>query len=310
MRWPEGRACGVLVTVDLDGDAPFRAAAPENAGREKSRSVGRYGLEEGAARLLRVLDDVGLAADWFVPGLTTRENPGLIREIAARGHALSSHGDLHLDFNGLTLEEQMAEILGGRAALEEALGGPGGGGGAASGVASPALDAAPPALGAGFRVPSGEWAPGFPEAALAEGFRWSSSLPADERPFRCGVGGLVEIPFRYELEDHQYLGYNLDPPFPPGQSRIAPIETVRENWELEYRGAVRYGTLFHLRLSAELMGTPGRAAFLRDFLLRIREDDAAWLGTCGSMAAWCEGLEPEADHPYGMFARLRAAERA
>jgi peptidoglycan-N-acetylglucosamine deacetylase len=286
MMWPEGRSCGVLVTVDLDGDAPFRAAAPENADREKSRSVGRYGLDEGAARLLRVLDDAGVVADWFVPGLTARENPGLVRQIAARGHAVSSHGDLHLDFNGLSLEEQLAEILGGRAAIEEALGGAGG-------------------LGAGFRIPAGEWAHGFPEAARAAGFRWSSSLPADERPFRCGVGGPVEIPFRYELEDHQYFGYNLDPPFPPGQSRISPIETVRENWELEYRGAVRYGALFHLRLNAEVMGTPGRAAFLREFLLRIREDDAAWFCTCEALAERFGALEPEEGHPYGMFERLR-----
>ena len=163
----------------------------------------------------------------------------------------------------------------------------------------------PPALGAGFRIPAGEWAHGFPEAARAAGFRWSSSLPADERPFRCGVGGPVEIPFRYELEDHQYFGYNLDPPFPPGQSRISPIETVRENWELEYRGAVRYGTLLHLRLNAEVMGTPGRAAFLREFLLRLREDDAAWFGTCEALAEWSGRMESEPGHPYEMFVRLK-----
>ncbi|MBK0417910.1 polysaccharide deacetylase family protein [Leucobacter sp. CSA1] len=288
MSWPHGDGCAVVITVDVDGDLPFLAAHPENEHRAKSRSVGRYGPEVGARRVLGVLERCGVRADWFIPGRLAADDPELLREVTRAGHSVGVHGDAHLDFDGLSLDEQLREIAGGAAALAAVTG----------------------ERPRGFRIPSGEWHPELPRRAAELGFEWSSSLPSDDHPFRTAPG-LAEVPWRYELEDAQYFAYNLDPPFPPGQSRITPIETVEANWWCEYEGAARWGTLFVLRLNAELIGTPGRARMLERLIGRIRADGRAEFRSCAEAAAFAD-LRPGAtgEHPYQLFERIRGEELA
>lgn len=284
MIWPIQAACAFALSIDVDGDLPLLADGPANAGRIKSRSAGNYGPEHGARRLASVLADLGVLAHWFVPGEMADRYPDLVRALHAAGHGIGVHGHRHLDFDGLTLAEQVAEMRSGRAAIERIIG----------------------ETPAGFRTPAGEWASGFPAAMRREGFAWSSSLPSDELPFHLSGTGLVEIPFRHELEDLQYLGYNLDPPFPPGQSRITPLEHVEANWWCEVRGAQRYGTLVHLRLHAEVMGTPGRARMLRRFLAALQREGNVWFATFAQLRdlAVAEGEDPS--HPYRLFCALTA----
>lgn len=289
--WPGGAECAVVITVDIDGDLPMLAEDPARFDREKSRSVGRYGTDHGAARILRTLTGAGVTGQWFLPGAVTEEFPELVRALAAAGQYLGSHGGHHLDFDGLDLAEQLEELEHGRNAIREATG---------SEVH-------------GFRTPSGEWSKGLPEAAAARGFAWSSSLPADDRPFPLGASGLWEIPVRYELEDLQYLAFNLDPPFPPGGSRITPLETVEDNWWHEYLGAARYGTTFILRLNAEVIGTPGRSRMLARLLQRIQEDGRAWFATCDQLhehvtRAPVDHSSIGARHPYELFLEVAPRE--
>ena len=270
----------------MDGDLPFLAASPENIERLKSRSVGQYGPEVGAPRLLKVLGELGVPSTWFFPGQVALGFPDLVRAVDVGDHEVAVHGWAHRDFDTLKAADQIDEMTHGRDALVDVVGHP----------------------VRGFRTPAGEWARSFIPAMAAEGFAWSSSLPSDDQPFRL-FESVVEIPFRYDLEDYQYLAYNLDPPFPPGQSRITPTGVVEANWWQEYLGALRWGTMFLLRLNAEVIGTPGRARMLRRFLQRIIDDGRAVFLTCGQIAATVpEGLSEE--HPYQMFHRLFGAEQS
>lgn len=284
MIWPNDAKFAFAVSVDVDGDLPLLSEAPSNLDRLKSRSAGLYGPEDGAPRLLKVLNDVGIRSQWFVPGQIARRYPHLVCTVHDDGHLLGVHGNHHLDFDHITLEEQVEEMLAGRDALESAVG----------------------VRAYGFRTPAGEWADGFPETMERAGFRWSSSLPSDELPFQLTDSRLVEIPFRYELEDLQYLGYSLDPPFPPGQSRITPLESVEDNWWCEVRGAERYGTLVHLRLNAEVMGTPGRSRMLERFLTRVLTETKPWVATFDDLHALWAASPPDDEHPYRLFTRLIA----
>lgn len=287
MNWPNHAAYAFVVTIDVDGDLPLLAEHPGNVERMKSRSAGLYGPEVGVPRLLRVMSDLGIVAHWFTPGEIARRYPRMIREVHESGQRIGVHGDRHLDFGRLDLSEQVEEMVAGRAAIQEIIG------------QEPQ----------GFRTPAGEWAPGFPEAMDRAGFTWSSSLASDELPFPLTGSGLIEVPFRYELEDQQYLAYNLDPPFPPGLSRITPLESVADNWWCEVRGAERFGTLVHLRLNAEVMGTPGRARMLHRFLAELAGRGTAWFTTCDEVAAHSRSAGADPDHPYAMFMKLAAENR-
>lgn len=284
MIWPHAAPCAVAVTIDIDGDLPFLVLDPDYRERLKSRSVGQYGTDHGAHRLLNVLQRVGVEASWFVPGAIADKHPQLIAEIAAAGHDIASHGDRHLDFDTLDLSGQIREILVGREKLQQLLGQP----------------------VKGFRTPAGEWRSGFLEEMASSGLQWSSSLPCDEQPFWLAETGILEVPFRYELEDLQYMGFNLDPPFPPGQSRITSHHALRENWRTEYEAAIRWGGMFLLRLNAEIMGTPGRARLLENFLLEIQRSRSAWITTCGGLHSYFKAELPEAelDHPFNLFTEL------
>ncbi|MGO1948302.1 MAG: polysaccharide deacetylase family protein, partial [Mycobacteriaceae bacterium] len=156
MIWPETASFAVTVSVDVDGDLPLLAEDSENIDRHKSRSSGLYGPEHGAPRLLRMLNEIGMKAHWFFPGAIGERYPELVTAVHGAGHGIGVHGHHHLNFDRISLEQQIEEMTVARSTLESITG----------------------ATAEGFRTPGGEWASGFPEAMGDAGFLWSSSLPS------------------------------------------------------------------------------------------------------------------------------------
>jgi peptidoglycan/xylan/chitin deacetylase (PgdA/CDA1 family) len=288
-RWPGGARCAVAVTVDFDAELPLLAASPDIARRAKTLSVGRYGATRGVDRLLRTFDELDVRTTWFVPGRQAELRPGQVREIAQAGHEIAHHGHAHENFDLLDLAGQRAVVERGSAALAEVLG----------------------RRPQGFRIPDGEWAPELPHVLLELGFTWSSSLRGDDLPHLHPAGSgttqrLVEIPVHFELEDHPYFFFNLDPAFPSGQSRIASYREVLGNWTTEFSAYHRFGLCYVLRLQPEVTGTPGRISLVRELLAHIRGHKDVWLATAGEIADWWAATHDsnEPDHPSEVFARL------
>src|SRR5512135_1957629 len=75
-------------------------------------------------RLLDVLDGASSRATFFVVGWIARRQPGLVRRIAAAGHEIACHGDLHRRAAAMTVEEFRADLRAARAALEDAAAAP------------------------------------------------------------------------------------------------------------------------------------------------------------------------------------------
>jgi peptidoglycan/xylan/chitin deacetylase (PgdA/CDA1 family) len=290
-RWPGGARCAVLVSVDLDAELPILVADPANAAREKTLSVGRYGARRGTDRLLAMLADAGVRATWFVPGQVAELHPGAVAEVHAAGHELANHGHRHEDFDLLTVDGQADAVRRGSAALTELTG------------RSPT----------GFRTPLGSWKPRFAGRLAGLGITWSSSGFGDDLPYLHPGGdsaaALVEIPVHHELHDHPYFFFNLQPPFPAGQSRIAPYRHVLGNWLREFTAYHRFGLCYVLRLQPEVIGTPGRIGLLRELLAHIGGHDDVWLGTGGEIADWwrARGVPNDPGHPADLFAKLTAA---
>jgi len=73
-------------------------------------------------RILDLLDSCGVRATFFVLGLAAEKAPGLVRELAALGHDVQSHGFGHIPVQSQTPSEFAADIARSKRQLEDLIG--------------------------------------------------------------------------------------------------------------------------------------------------------------------------------------------
>jgi len=131
-------------------------------------------------RLLDAFERTGNRATFFVLGWVAERQPGLVREIAARGHEIACHGYEHRLIYHLGPKLFRADLRRARSAIEDAFGG----------------------RVRGFRAPSYSitrgslWAL---EILAEEGFTFDSSI-FPIRHHRYGIPGFARRPLRLNLE--------------------------------------------------------------------------------------------------------------
>jgi polysaccharide deacetylase family protein (PEP-CTERM system associated) len=81
-------------------------------------------VADNTRRVLDLLDGCGVRATFFVLGLAAEAHPGLVAEIARRGHEVASHGHAHREIFLGTREEFIADATRSRALLEDLVGRP------------------------------------------------------------------------------------------------------------------------------------------------------------------------------------------
>jgi polysaccharide deacetylase family protein (PEP-CTERM system associated) len=145
-------------------------------------------IEANVQRIIASLDATAVQATkatFFVLGWVAERYPTLIREIAAQGHEIASHGYHHQRLNRLSQREFREDISASKALLEDLVGAP----------------------VAGYRAPSfsfDENRPWIQDELLEAGYRYSSSInpvPHDLYGYRKAPrtpflwhNGLLEIP--------------------------------------------------------------------------------------------------------------------
>ncbi|MFT4224847.1 polysaccharide deacetylase family protein [Micropruina sp.] len=280
-RWPSGARVACLITVALEGELGILAADPSAVTRQKSLSVGRYGTNRGAERLLTVLAERGLRSSWFLQARNAETHSRLTAEVIAAGHEIATSGLALEDFGTLSLADQHRCVVEARERIEQQHG----------------------VRAVGFRPGRGDAHPALADLLRADGFTWSSQLRGDDLPITLPCG-LVELPHHHELDDAAYFAFNLDPALPAGSPRIAPVGDVFANWSIEFSAHRAEGLLFVLDLHPELIGTPSRAAMLGDLLDLIVD---SWVATGDEIARWWLANNPAgplpADHPIAVFER-------
>ena len=293
-RWPEGRRMALVVTVDLFDDAAILVQEPRMQGREKSLSVWQYGAKRGVDRLLALFGELGLRTSWFVPGSVALRHAPLVARIHGAGHEIGNASFGCENFDTLNLAQQHDSLM----AAQQAL----------AGITGEAPT--------GFRSPFGNWAPGFTRSLREAGIGWSSSWRGDDLPYfhppAPGHDGtdagapLVELPLHYELEDEPYFSFNLFPPVPVGQPRIASYREVLGNWQQDFAGFHRFGLCLPLRLHPEIIGTAGRIDMLREFLVGVLARADVWPATGAEVATWwrSQRTSNEPGHPVDVLAGL------
>lgn len=125
----------------------------------------------------------------------------------------------------------------------------------------------------GFRTPSGDWAKITPQLLYERGFRYSSSMRGDDRPYRTVINGektdFIEIPTKWEVDDYVAMAYNMYPAEPAGQDRISSYRLVEDNFMREFRGHYREGLCISYMSHPQVIGSPGRIQILKHMLEQI-----------------------------------------
>jgi polysaccharide deacetylase family protein (PEP-CTERM system associated) len=108
--------------MSVDVEDYFQVSAFERiVGRDQWATLDSR-VEANTRRLLDLFDETGVKATFFTLGWIAEHHPQLVREIAARGHEVASHGYHHQLVYMLTPRQFREDIRAAKAALEDATG--------------------------------------------------------------------------------------------------------------------------------------------------------------------------------------------
>jgi len=251
----------VGLTFDVDAvslwTATFRSQSPSDLSR------GEFGPRVAVPRVLELLAAHQISATFFVPAITARQFRSSIAEIAAAGHEIGAHGDLHERVVKLERAEE-ADVH--RRSVE---------------TLSDVVGRRP----LGFRAPG--WELSVHTIGILEklGFAYDSSQMATEfTPYRARRGDQIdgvewspgeetdvwEIPVSWELDDF--------PPFfvrPPNFMPERSIDDVERAWREEFDHALSHapGGVFTLTLHPEIIGRGPRLQMLERLIVYMRSHE-------------------------------------
>lgn len=244
----------VAMTVNVHGNSvELRLVSAERLVGKHSH--GNY-MPNGVDRLLRLFDDHGIRATFFVPAQETELHPDLIREIAAEGHEVAANGYAHEDHSSLGAAE--ADTL--RRAHD---------------MLAACTGQAP----LGWRAPEGLLSADTLRHLSSLGYLYDSSFQDDDHPYPLdadGGAGLIEIPQNQILLDRTLF------------SARQPDIRVLKNWREEYEGLRRARAFACMTLHPRQDYGVGRAPRIRildAFLHEAREGPVpARFLTCADIA--------------------------
>lgn len=196
---------------------------PEDWDSYESR-VGR-----GVATLLEALDDADARATFFVLGWVADRHPSLVRQIAAAGHEVASHGWRHARVTRQDPEEFREDVRRSKAVLEDLVGA------SVDGYRAPSFSI----------VPGREWAL---DILIEEGYAYDSSLfPVRRRGY--GYPSARPEPHRIARPSGSIME------FPPTTLRFAGFELPAAGGA--YFRLLPYGLVQRALLAAERDGVSG-----------------------------------------------------
>ena len=240
--WPNGSRVAVLLSFDVDNETIAIRYGEPTVG---SLAEMQYGARVGLPRIMRLLDKHKIPASFFIPSVSLAITPSMADLIKKSGrHEFAVHGWIH-ELN-MTLPDS-AE----RALLTKAV------------VELTALTGQKPT---GYRAPSWNFSPNTLSILRDMGFRYESSLMADDAPYelvqRGQPTGLVELPVQWILDDA--------PLFDPRGERYMNPRDVARVWMDEFDKAYEEGTMFVLTLHPHVSGHRSRIVALELLIAHIQ----------------------------------------
>jgi peptidoglycan/xylan/chitin deacetylase (PgdA/CDA1 family) len=248
----------VAFTFDFDAEEVWIGEDPANAQRPGVLSQGTYGAKVAVPLILDLLARRSLPATFFVPGRVAERHPDRVREILADGHEVALHGYTHRSPATLPREEEEAELVKAKGILED-------------------LGATP----TGYRSPSWEFSEHTVGLLAEHSLAYSSNFMDDIRPYRHPDSGLVELPVQWILDDAPHFWFSGA----DWTRKIATTAEVEAIWREEFTGIRALGGSFVLTMHPQIIGRPGRLAFLDRFMDWVTGHDDVRVATCADIAS-------------------------
>ena len=245
------------VTFDLDIETPFVGADPAVVARPGFLSQARYAPRVGVPLILALLEDLDVAATFFIPGKSAEDFADTVRLIAGSGHEIAAHGYTHVAPSGLTREEERDQLE----RTLEILGGFG-------------------ADVVGYRAPFFEASTNTVDLLGEYGLRYASGMMDEIRPYRYPDTDVIELPSQWLMDDWSVFGHGTD----DGLARIAPCAHVRRLWIEEFEALHRLGGLMVLTMHPQVTGRPARLEMLAGLVAEMRDHDGVWMTDCRTIA--------------------------
>lgn len=109
-----------ILTVDVEDY--FHVSAFENRIPRSAWDGYPLRVRDNTFRILDLLDDARAKATFFILGWVARREPGLVREIADRGHDVACHGQAHRRVYDMSPDDFRKDLREGKMAIEDACG--------------------------------------------------------------------------------------------------------------------------------------------------------------------------------------------
>ncbi|MEX2155182.1 MAG: polysaccharide deacetylase [Gemmatimonadaceae bacterium] len=257
--WPGGARVAVLLSFDADNETISLRFGEPTVGH---LSQMQYGARVGLDRVVRLLDKHQIPATFFIPSVSLAITPGMADVIKTSGrHEFGVHGWIH-EMN-MTLPDSAERALVTKALNE--------------------LTQLTGTKPTGYRAPSWNFSPNTLNILRDLGFRYESSLMADDRPYELLQNGrptgIVEIPVEWILDDA--------PLFDPRGANYNPPRDVARVWMDEFDKAYEEGTMFVLTMHPHVIGHRSRIVALELLIAHIRAKGAnVWWATHGAAAEY------------------------
>lgn len=258
--WPGGARVAVLLSFDVDNETiPLRFGEPTVG----TLASAQYGARRGLGRLVRLLDANRIPASFFIPSVSLALTPTMVDTIRRSGrHEFAVHGWIH-EMNA-TLPDSAERALLAKSVAE--------------------LTALTGVKPTGYRAPSWNFSPNTLTILREMGFRYESSLMADDSPYELlqegRPTGLVELPVEWILDDAPLFN-------PLGNTYMNPRD-VAKVWIDEFDKAYEERGMFLLTLHPHVSGHRSRIIALELLLAHIRLKGAGnvWYATHADAAEY------------------------
>jgi peptidoglycan/xylan/chitin deacetylase (PgdA/CDA1 family) len=254
--WPKNIKCAVTLTFDLDIETPWVVENPGVSSRPGVLSMAHYAPRVAVPLILSTLERLDVKSTFFIPGKSAEDFPASVEAIVAGGHEIAVHGYTHDPPSSLAQEEEEVQLERATQILRAC-----------------GLDIV------GYRAPLYEISKHTTKLLQKHGFRYSSNLMDDIKPYKHADTDIIELPVHWIMDDWVQFGHGTD----DGLERNATCAHVNQLWMEEFQAIYELGGLFMLTMHPQVIGRPSRVKMLADLVTEFRTRGDVWITTCASI---------------------------